>query len=105
REQLLGYRDEARAVPLGAGHHDRARGRAERGVGAVQLEPGRAAAQEAEVTDHRGRDPLEDPGGPRVVRAGLPAIVRALEEPLPREADAHDPLRRAAGPPAQPAVG
>jgi hypothetical protein len=92
-------------VPLRAGHHDGAVGRAERGVGAVELEAGRPATREAEIADDRVLHPLQDPRRPGIVRAGLAAIVRALEEPLRREADAHDPLRRAPVAPPEAAVG
>src|SRR5262249_33767156 len=104
-QQLFRHHHEARAMTLRAGHDDRAGRRAERSVGAVQLEAGGAAARQTEVADEHVVNPFDDPGRPRVVGAGLSTVIRAFEESLRREADRDDLLRRASVSPPETAVG
>ena len=98
-DQLIGV-----GVVLRARHHQRVRRRAQRRVGAVDLEPGGAALEDAEIAEQLVLDALEHEGGARIAARGHAPVVGAMVEALADEADARQLLRRPAVAPPEPAV-
>src|SRR5436305_316474 len=90
-----------RLVCLRPGQDDGVRGGAEAEIGAVQLEPGRAAAGQPLVADDLARDPVP---GPLVSLGRQAAVMGPLEQALPGEPDPGQHLRRAAVAAPKPAI-
>src|SRR5581483_12223937 len=81
----------------GGGEQERVRRGAQGGLGAVDLEAGRAAHHQPEAADLLVRtDAGEDPGGARIEAGGQAAIGPPVELALRGEADPDVALRGAA---------
>src|SRR5260221_4556357 len=91
-------------VVLRARDDQRVRRRAESGIDGIDLDPGGAALQQAEIADDLALDAREDEGGTGIARGiGAAGIGRGIEA-LADEADPRQRIWRAALAPPQPAL-
>ncbi len=89
---------------LRARDDQRVRRRAESGIDGIDLDPGGAALQQAEIADDLALDAREDEGGTGIARGIGAAVIGRVIEALADEADPRQRIGRAALAPPQPAV-